>query len=250
MFHKEAVKKHFDHLSSIYSQNYIEENSGKNYDFRKRLELVMQEVSKETGCLLDCACGTGEITSQVLDDGNFSKVVICDISQEMLEIAKSRLDRKVQTSNILFEEVDIFEYIPDKSFKFDVILCLGLLAHTGELKALLQHLKSMLDENGKIFLQSSLLDHWGVKFTRFFTSKIFFEKNDYKISYFTREDIEKCAQECGLIVKKTKRYNLGIPFGDRISKSWNFWAETHMEKFAAMHGSDAIFVISRDDRKK
>jgi len=47
MFHKEAVKKHFDHLSSIYSQNYIEENSGKNYDFRKRLELVMQEVSKK-----------------------------------------------------------------------------------------------------------------------------------------------------------------------------------------------------------
>ena len=244
MSSKQAIKTHFDYLSSSYSENFSLEKSGRNYDFRKRLNIVVQEIQIESGSLLDCACGTGEITLQVLKSSNFSTAVICDISQDMLSIANDLIAKEIKTSSISYREIDIFKYKPSTDLKFDIILCLGLIAHVGSLDDLLMHLKLMLSKSGKIILQSSLLDHFGVKLTKLLTAKRFTKKNGYHISYFSKKMIEECVLRNNLKINNVRRYNIGIPFGDRISKNANYWVEKKLADIANICGSDAIFVIS------
>ena len=244
MSSKQAVKAHFDYLSSNYSENFLSEKSGRNYNFRKRLEIVVEEVQIEGGSLLDCACGTGEITLQVLKTSNFLNAVICDISTDMLSIAKKLISKEINSNIVSYQEVDIFKYEPPKNLKFDIILCLGLIAHVGSLDDLLRHLKFMLCKNGIIVLQSSILEHWGVKITRLLTSKKFAQTYGYNVTYFSKKMIEESVIRNDLKIKTFKRYNIGIPFGDRISKNVNHWIEKKLVKYANYCGSDAIFFIT------
>jgi 2-polyprenyl-3-methyl-5-hydroxy-6-metoxy-1,4-benzoquinol methylase len=240
----EKVKVHFDSLSTSYEKNYSEEKSGKTHDFRTRLRLVTQIIEQDSGALLDCACGTGEITAQALKSGNFTTAILSDISAPMLDIAKTRMTGVPVSTNVHYQQIDIFKYEPDTGMKFDVILCLGLLAHTGSLQAMLVHLKSMLRTDGKIVLQSSLAGHWGIRFVRLLTSKIYVKKHRYCINYYTIKDIENCIRLSGLEIKLCQRYNFGWPFGDKITRLGNYWLEVFMQSFSAKYGSDAIFVIT------
>ncbi len=162
----------------------------------------------------------------------------------MLDIAKTKMENVNPSTALHYKKIDIFEYKPDSDMKFDVILCLGLVAHTGALEVLLPHLKSLLKTDGKIILQSSLATHWGIRFTRFFTAARFKNKHGYDLSYFTLKDIESHVRLSGLTIDRCQRYNFSFPFGDKISKMGNYWIEVLTEQFSAKYGSDAIFVIS------
>ena len=240
----EKVKEHFDSLSSRYEQNYFEEKSAKTYDFRTRLRLVTRLVERDSGSLLDCACGTGEITAQALKHGNFKTAVLSDISAPMLDIAMSRISDMHVSTTVQYQLIDIFKYNPGIGMKFDVIRCLGLLAHTGSLQKLLEHLKSMLSSDGKIILQSSIASHWGVRFARFLTSKRYAQKYGYEINYYTIKEIEKYVQLSGLEIKLFQRYNFGWPFGDKISRLGNYWLEIFMQNLSSKYGSDAVYIIT------
>jgi 2-polyprenyl-3-methyl-5-hydroxy-6-metoxy-1,4-benzoquinol methylase len=55
-----------------------------------------------------------------------------------------------QKGQIEFVQSDVFNFKPFNS-RFDLVLCLGLIAHTGGLDILLPHLKSMLTLGGESF---------------------------------------------------------------------------------------------------
>jgi 2-polyprenyl-3-methyl-5-hydroxy-6-metoxy-1,4-benzoquinol methylase len=241
--HVQEVKTHFDHLSSVYKQNFADKKTGKNFEFRTRMNLVAQLLSSSSGRLLDCACGTGEITAAVLKSGRFQNAVVADISPEMLTYAKDRISKEAQGSEVDYQQIDIFKYRPSNSQKFDVILCLGLIAHTGNLPKLLEHLKSMLAPGGKILLQSSLLDHWGIRLVRFLTSKKYERTHHYKVSYYRNADIEKAVRAAGFEIASVNFYRFGLPFGDRISEVGNYWVERLTQKISTRVGSDAIYVL-------
>jgi 2-polyprenyl-3-methyl-5-hydroxy-6-metoxy-1,4-benzoquinol methylase len=237
-----VVKEHFDLISSKYEKNFSGEKSGNVYDFNTRRNLVNKILNGKSGNFLDCACGTGEITSKILDSGDFKNAYVCDISKDMLDIAKSRItDTSTKTK---FINSDIFEFSPDQGVKFDVIICLGLIAHVGSLEELFIKLKKMLNPDGTIILQSSLLDHWGIKIIRLLTSKKYERQNGYKINYFTYKEILSYAQKSGLEIKNTMRYKFGVPFGDRLSRKVNYRLEVLMKGFSSKFGSECIFEIS------
>ena len=59
--------------------------------------------------------------------------------------------------------------------------------------------------------------------------------------------IEESVIRNDLKIKTFKRYNIGIPFADRMSKNVNHWIEEKLAKFANICGSDAIFVITHHE---
>ena len=238
----DPVATYFDKLPETHKRQFEERASGANFNFRERLKLACELGNMSSGRLLDCAAGTGEITCALLNSGRFSHATVIDLSPTMLRSAKELLTAQIKNSDLEFVQSDIFSFKPTDS-RFDLILCLGLIAHTGRLDILLSHLKSMLTPGGRIILQTTLTDHLGTRVVRALTSQSELAQRGYRISWFSQRDICAACDRAGLRILATQRHSLGVPFGDRLWPWANFQLETQLKKWASRHGADAIYLL-------
>ena len=160
----------------------------------------------------------------------------------MLQSAKDLLTSQIKNADLEFVQSDVFNFKPSDS-RFDLILCLGLIAHTGRLDILLPHLKSMLMPGGRIILQTTLTDHLGTRIVRTLAARSELARRGYRISWFSQRNISDACDRAGLRILETRRHSIGVPFGDRLWPSGNFQMETWLEKWASRHGADAIYLL-------
>ena len=238
----DPVAVYFDKLPENHKRLFEERASGANFNFRQRLKLACELGRASSGRLLDCAAGTGEITCALLTSGRFSHATVVDVSPAMLQSARGLLMSQIKNVELEFVESDVFTFKPTDS-RFDVILCLGLIAHTGRLDVLLPHLNSMLIAGGRIILQATLADHLGARIVRALTARTEVARRGYRISWFSQRDISDACDRAGLRILETRRHNVGVPFGDRFSPWANFELEARLEKWASRHGADAIYLL-------
>jgi ubiquinone/menaquinone biosynthesis C-methylase UbiE len=238
----DPVAAYFDKLPESHKRQFEERASGANFNFRQRLKLTCELGGASSGRLLDCAAGTGEITCALLKSGRFNHATVVDVSPAMLQSAKDLLRSLIKNVELEFVESDVLTFKPTNS-SFDVILCLGLIAHTGRLDILLPHLKSMLTPRGRIILQATLTDHLGARIVRALTARTEVTRRGYRISWFSQRDISDACERAGLRILETRRHSVGVPFGDRFSPWANFQLETRLEKWASRHGADAIYLL-------
>jgi ubiquinone/menaquinone biosynthesis C-methylase UbiE len=238
----DPVAAYFDKLPDTHKRQFEERASGANFNFQQRLRLACELGGASSGRLLDCAVGTGEITCTLLNSGRFNRATVVDISPAMLQSAKELLTLKVRNAELEFVQSDVFTFNPS-DWRFDLVLCLGLVAHTGRLDILLPHLKSMLTPGGRIILQATLLDHVGTRIVRALTSRRELARRGYRISWFSQQDVADVCHHAGLRVVDVRRHSLGIPFGDRLWPWANFQLEKRLQKWASGHGADAIYLL-------
>ena len=242
MKENDPVTAYFDKLPETHQRQFEERASGANFNFQQRLTLACELGGASSGRLLDCAAGTGEITCALLKSGKFNHATIVDVSPAMLQSAKDLLTSQIKNAELEFVQSDVFNFKPTDS-RFDLILCLGLIAHTGRLDILLQHLKSMLTPGGRIILQTTLLDHLGTRITRAITSRRELDRRGYRISWFSQQGVADACQSAGLRVLDVRWHSVGIPFGDRLWPWANFQLEKRLQKWASGHGADAIYLL-------
>jgi SAM-dependent methyltransferase len=251
---KEAVQSYFTGAATDYSKLFLRRRSGSNFSFRGRLTLATEMTAGIAGRLLDCACGSGEITAAVLAPGRFSRATVVDLSPRMLELAGQRLAGDLRTltpDQLEFRSADIFEFVAQpQAGSYDLILCLGLIAHTGRLDDLLAGLVPRLAPAGKILLQTTLLDHWGTKVVRALTGERYHRKYGYRISYFRHEDILRAAHQAGLESAAMRRFTFGLPFADRVWPGMNYRLERGMQNWSKAHGAEALFLLQRREREQ
>jgi ubiquinone/menaquinone biosynthesis C-methylase UbiE len=241
----DPVAAYFEKLPQIHKRQFAQSASGTSFNFQRRLDLACELAGASAGRLLDCAAGTGEITCALLKPGRFSHATVVDISPAMLQSAEELLKSKIADTELEFIHSDVFRFKPSGP-RFDLILCLGLIAHVGRLDILLPHLKSMLAPDGRIILQTTLTDHAGVWLVRALTAQRELAQRGYRISWFSQQDIADACRSAGLRIVETRRHNLGIPFGDRLWRWANFQLETRLQKWASRHGADAIYLLARN----
>jgi 2-polyprenyl-3-methyl-5-hydroxy-6-metoxy-1,4-benzoquinol methylase len=218
--------------------------SGQSFNFGRRLSLARDLAGDSSGRLLDCACGTGEITCALLESGRFQRATIVDLSPRMLEQTKALIAGKMPGLSARFVHSDIFSFYPDVNEQgYDLIVCLGLIAHVGRLDELVAHLRTMLSSNGRILLQTTLADHLGTKVIRTLTARWYASRHGYAISYFRHTDIAAAAARAGLQIVAMRRHNVGVPFADRLSPDLNHRLEVRLRSWAARYGADAIYVL-------
>jgi SAM-dependent methyltransferase len=140
---KDPVAAYFDKHAETHKRQFVGSGSGASFYFQTRLKLACELAGTSTGRLLDCASGSGEITCALLKSGRFTHATIVDISPVMLQSAKELLTSQITNVELEFVHSDIFNFKPSDS-RFDLVLCLGLIAHIGRLDVLLPYLKSML----------------------------------------------------------------------------------------------------------
>ena len=238
----DPVAAYFDKLPEKHKRQFEERASGANFNFQERLALACELGVTSSGRLLDCAAGTGEITCALLKSGRFNHATLVDVSLAMLQSAKELLTSQIKKAELEFVQSDVFNFKPSDS-RFDLILCLGLIAHTGRLDILLPHLKSMLTPAGRIILQATLTDHLGARIVRAFTARTELARRGYRISWFSQQDISDACDRAGLRILETRRHTVGVPFGDRLWPWGNFQMETRLKDWATRHGADAIYLL-------
>jgi len=250
--HDEAVRKLFNESSENYASLFLPKKTGKNFAFRKRLVLVSEAAQQASGQLFDCATGSGEVSTAILAKGRFERATLLDISPRMLDLVAKQINEKLArniASQIELIRENIFCFAPkDENCKYDCILCLGLIAHTGRLKELLVLLRGLLVKDGIILLQSTLLDHFGTRVERFFSEERFFRKHGYKITYYRHQDVTSACADAGLEIFAHKRFSLGLPFGDHFWGWGNYQLELFFQRWAEVHGSEAIYVLKADGK--
>jgi SAM-dependent methyltransferase len=160
----------------------------------------------------------------------------------MLQSARELLTSQINNAELEFVESDIFYFKPS-DMSFDLVLCLGLIAHTGRLDILLPHLKSMLTPNGRIILQTTLTDHPGTRIIRTLTSGSELARRGYSISWFSQRNITEACDRAGLRILESRRHSFGFPFGDRLWSWANFQLESRLKRWASSHGADAIYLL-------
>ncbi|PYL42791.1 MAG: hypothetical protein DMF42_06015 [Verrucomicrobia bacterium] len=244
----DPVAAYFEKLPQIHKRQFEQKASGASFNFRKRLTLTCELAGASAGRLLDCGAGTGEITCALLKSGRFSHATIVDISSAMLQSAKELLSSQITNTELEFVHSDVFNFKPPDS-RFDLVLCLGLIAHIGRLDVLLPHLKSMLTPGGRIILQTTLTDHLGTRIVRAITARRELAQRGYCISWFSQQDIADACHAAGLRIVEIRRHSLGIPFGDRLWPWANFQLETRLQNWASRQGADAIYVLARSGEK-
>jgi ubiquinone/menaquinone biosynthesis C-methylase UbiE len=238
----DPVAAYFDKLPESHKRQFEERRSGANFNFQQRRTLACELAGASSGRLLDCAAGTGEITCGILKSGKFKHATIVDVSPAMLQSAKDLLTSQIKNAELEFVQSDVFNLKPSDSL-FDLILCLGLIAHTGRLDILLPHLKSMLTPSGRIILQTTLTDHLGTRVMRAVTTGSELTRRGYRISWFSQRNISDACDRAGLRILERRRHSIGVPFGDRLWSWANFQIETRLAKWASRHGADAIYLL-------
>jgi ubiquinone/menaquinone biosynthesis C-methylase UbiE len=240
---KDPVATYFDKLSENHKGQFGDRESGASFYFRTRLRLTCELASGSGGRLLDCAAGTGDITCALLESGRFNHATVVDVSPAMLQSAKELLTSQIKNAEVEFVQSDLFNFKPSDAH-FDLILCLGLIAHTGRLDILLPHLKSMLTAGGRIILQTTLVDHFGTRIIRALSSRGELAQRGYRISWFSERDIKDACSNAGLQILQKRQHSLGIPFGDRIWPSVNFQLEKRLHQWSSRHGADALYLLA------
>ncbi|QDT55248.1 ubiquinone/menaquinone biosynthesis methyltransferase [Caulifigura coniformis] len=236
----------FQERAAHYADFYSDKKSSITYNFHRRLEIASDFASGFSGALLDCASGTGEVTESILSSGRFREATVVDLSTNMLQQARQRLERHEGKIRFDFVNQDIFSFRPTNvSGSYNLILCLGLIAHTGRLEELLRHLGAMLAPGGGILLQSSLSGHVGNRLKTMWTGRRSEQQEGYKISYFRLDDIEKGVEAAGLTIRRQQRYRLGIPFANRIWPAGVYGAERLLDVVARRIGGEAVFLLQR-----
>ncbi len=243
MKENDPVGTYFDKLPETHKRQFEERASGANFNFQQRMKVAYELGDASSGRLLDCAAGTGEIICGLLKSGRFNHATVVDVSPAMLQTAKDLLTSQIKNAELEFVQSDVFNFKPSDS-RFDLLLCLGLIAHTGRLDILLPRLKSMLPPGGRIILQTTLTDHLGTRMLRALTSRRELSKRGYRISWFSERDITVACRNAGLQILETRRTSLGIPFGDRLWPWANFQLERRLQKWASRHGADAIYLLA------
>jgi ubiquinone/menaquinone biosynthesis C-methylase UbiE len=126
-----------------------------NLQIRKEnLEALTRDLKYKS--VLDMPCGTGSISLPLLK--NAKTLTLIDISSNMLSIAKSNIPddekHKVTFINNDFFNIDI------KPNTYDLVICLGLLAHVNSPEQLLNKLSHIISPGGYLIIQNTDSAHF------------------------------------------------------------------------------------------
>lgn len=243
------VTEFFEEHSADYGDFFKEETrTGASEMFRARMAIVAELLAGKQGALLDCATGTGEITQAVNASGRYGQLWANDVSAGMLRAAQVAIAPSVPEQQLRFINSDIFaiEQTPGL-IPFDVILCLGLIAHVGRLGELFAMFGRLLNPGGTVAMQTTVSTQLGVRAARLVNERRVAMGQLHRIHFFSIEEIVAVAEAAGFRTVAVRRFGLCFPFGDKLLGKLNYELERRFARGATRHGGDAVLIFERID---
>ena len=123
--------------------------------------LIVRELLGELSHsrILDLGCGNGRISLQYISRTNHLTLV--DLSNNMLEIAMKNTPETLKT-NVRYINTDLQHY--ESREKFDVVICIGVLAHVVSVRETIAKVARLLKPSGRCIFQITDADQYLGKF--------------------------------------------------------------------------------------
>lgn len=193
---KEEIKQAYDFIVEDYD-DYMKRTNHTNAQ-RRIIELLKSEIDGE---VIDIGTGTGIIAITVAKKIPNSRVTGIDLSEKMIEGAKSNAEENRVSVDFLVNDAEQINF-PDK--KFDIVMCcLGMLWFVNK-EMVLKEMMRICKNSGKIIL----IEEEGKTLRSTKKKSIVF--NERLLKFFSK--IEKLETHISLkeIIEKMHEYNWDI----------------------------------------
>ena len=188
----------------------------RSFDIRIRTETVL-ELSTLSGeaQILDIGCGDGSISYPLLTEK--TRLTLLDFSSSMLAAAKSNVPPAF-SGNVDFVNRDFMDamFVPQS---FDLILCIGVLAHVVSPADFIAKMVSLLKPNGKIIVECTDSSHFMsglVSPVETMWALIRPSKHTYDLNAITYSGVVEMLGHHGLRPTATFRYGAPLPGTSRF----------------------------------
>lgn len=222
-----------------------------DYNLQIRKETVEAYTkSMSFHSVLDMPCGTGTISLPLLE--KTEKLTLIDISSNMLSMAEGNIPQNYKHKVIGIN--DDFFNLEIANNSYDLIICLGLLAHVNSPEQLLEKLSKILAPKGLLIIQNTDAAHFYSYLIRFYLilKNIIF-KQSYKLNKVKASLIKKKLTTNGLELIKSYRYNQSfLGFSNLFSNekkykmTRNFFGDSDRNTNAKW-GSDVTYLFKKKD---
>jgi ubiquinone/menaquinone biosynthesis C-methylase UbiE len=187
----------------------------RHYDIRIRTETV-QEFTKDLAFdrVLDIGCGDGSISLPLLQRSK--KITLLDLSTNMLAIARNAIPAEraddVELVNAGFLESRL------ETESFDLILCIGVLAHVDSPGAVVAEIARTAKRGACIILEFTDSFHlWGVPNILYQKMLGFLRADPWPLNRLKSRYVMRLCRENGLNPTALYRYGLPPPGTEKIA---------------------------------
>ena len=171
--------------------------------------------------VLDIGCGDGSISVPLLQPGRH--LTLLDMSQAMLEIARSRVPANLASAVEVINSDVLGAKLPAASF--DVVICVGVFAYFPDPTPLIQKLHSILKPGGILIVECSDSAHFVTAMMRLYDRmKSILAKPKFSTNPHTAKEIVDGFLASGFQLNGSYRYSAPTRISRKLfSQPFHYW---------------------------
>jgi ubiquinone/menaquinone biosynthesis C-methylase UbiE len=206
--HAEKVKAFFEA-----PEGYFER---REFDIRIRADTVRAFTSGRTFAhALDIGCGNGAVSLPLIREGRCRKLTLLDMSAAMLGLARAQVSPR-EHGQVEFVNGD-FLALPFGTGKFDLVLCIGVLAHVACPSVLIEKIARLLKPGGSLLIEITDSHHpVGAAFVLYHAVLGWFRPAAYRLNKVGIGEISSICSRHRLLAAACYRYAVPPPGSHRI----------------------------------
>lgn len=187
---------------------------GRLFDVKVRAETVAEMLEGiEFKSVIDIGCGDGTISLPLLTAGK--RLTLLDLSTSMTKLAQSNVPAGLQ-GNVTCVNQD-FMQAKFEDGCFDVVVCIGVLAHVDSVPDFLGKVSRVLKPGGVLVLEFSDCKHFTGRLLRGYQKLCALRKpRPYPLNALSIRRVRKWAAEQQLRIDSQFRYIQPLPFISRV----------------------------------
>lgn len=194
--------------------------------------------------IVDVGCGDARCSLQFLAPS--SHLTLVDLAPAMLSIAASRIPPGLEANTTLVENT-LEAFSPPSAF--DLVICLGVLAHVPDVRAAVRKLAELTRPGGAVLVQ--LTDHEEVlslvndAFHRF--KRLVMSDPGYTIQRPRVADVVAWAEDAGLRLSATRQYWVLPPLAGRLPEETglDLLHRLYESPRASRFGTEKLLLLTR-----
>jgi 2-polyprenyl-3-methyl-5-hydroxy-6-metoxy-1,4-benzoquinol methylase len=186
----------------------------RRFDIQIRTETIQELIQgREIGRILDIGCGDGSISVPLLTSSR--RLTLLDISSNMLALAHSKVPANLADRVELVNQS--FTTAPLEPRSYDLILCIGVLAHVDSPAEVVAKIATLLKPGGTLILEFTDSRHFvGRVHLLYHAVWRYVRPVGYRLNVLSEKEIAQVYDNAGFRLSAVFRYSMPPPGSHRV----------------------------------